>query len=347
MKNVLLYAYTAHNFGDDLFIDIVCRRYPQTNFYLYAARTYQETFQDLNNLHIIPWPSKLHRPFLRRKIDLVLYVGGSLFMQTDKWQKELKRVNKMQINKKPFFILGANFGPFQDEAFVRAYEKIFAAANDVCFRDQASYDLFAQLPTVRQAADIAFQYKADFPLAKTKDEKSIVISVIYPSIRPHLRGYDQAYFQQIAQLASQLIRKGYQLTLLAACKLEDDHLAIQAIVKQMPADLRKKIRSVIYEGNLPTIINIIASAHIVIASRFHAMIIGLLLEKHVFPISYSEKMTNVIHDLSQDLQYVTIQELNKVKLANILPLTEKTTKKYDEEIEDAQGHFLLLDQYLR
>src|SRR5690625_3455994 len=129
MKHVLLYAYTAHNFGDDLFIDIVCRRYPQTNFYLYAAATYQETFQGLDNLHIIPWPSRLHRPFLRRKIDLVLYVGGSLFMQTDKWQKELKRVKNMQINKKPFFILGANFGPFKDKTFVQAYEKLFAAAS--------------------------------------------------------------------------------------------------------------------------------------------------------------------------------------------------------------------------
>lgn len=268
-------------------------------------------------------------------------------MQTDKWQKELKRVKNMQINKKPFFILGANFGPFKDKTFVQAYEKLFAAASDVCFRDQASYDLFAQLPTVRQAADIVFQHEANVQLTGSKEGKNIVISVIYPSIRPHLRGYDQAYFQQIAQLARELLVKGYKVTLLAACKEEDDHQAIQAIIREMPADLSKKISRVIYEGNLSTIIDIIAWADLVIASRFHAMIVGLLFEKHVFPITYSEKMTNVIQDLNKDLPYVTIQELHKIKLADILEIRKKATKKYDKEIKDAQAHFLLLDQYLR
>ncbi|MDY0404730.1 hypothetical protein P5G51_004325 [Virgibacillus sp. 179-BFC.A HS] len=38
MKKVLIHAYTHFNFGDDLFIQILCERYPQTSFYLYARK---------------------------------------------------------------------------------------------------------------------------------------------------------------------------------------------------------------------------------------------------------------------------------------------------------------------
>src|SRR5690625_151431 len=96
MKKVMVYAYTAFNLGDDLFIKILCERYPQTMFYLVAPKSYRELFADIDNLKIIPRESfirrslnlimkKLFRKYrfterlIAKKCDASVYIGGSLF----------------------------------------------------------------------------------------------------------------------------------------------------------------------------------------------------------------------------------------------------------------------------
>src|SRR5699024_1160694 len=45
MKKVMVYAYSQFNLGDDLFIKILCERYPETQFVLYAPKQYKRCFQ--------------------------------------------------------------------------------------------------------------------------------------------------------------------------------------------------------------------------------------------------------------------------------------------------------------
>ena len=46
MKKIKVYAYTRQNLGDDLFIKILCERYPNTQFVLYAPNVYKDIFKD-------------------------------------------------------------------------------------------------------------------------------------------------------------------------------------------------------------------------------------------------------------------------------------------------------------
>ena len=131
MKKAMIYAYTAVNFGDDLFIYTLCSRYRHTQFYLYAPAVYKNIFKDINNLHIISNDTFLlkilHRlPFLRfmyrssyaKKCDLAIYIGGSLFMEIPGWKKTIKQVKKMFADNRDIFILCANFGPYYSSIFI-------------------------------------------------------------------------------------------------------------------------------------------------------------------------------------------------------------------------------------
>src|SRR5690625_1172708 len=190
MKKVMIYAYMALNLGDDLFIKVLCERYPQTQFYIVAPKIYQRVFQYLSNLKVIPRESFIRRGLngitktifgkqlfyerrLAKRLDGAIYIGGSLFIQQNSWQKRVKFTNALHVNRQPFYLLGANFGPFTDDEFYKVHERIFATYTDICFRDEFSYRLFQQLDNVRLAPDIVFQLK---PNTQPIDQKSIVIS---------------------------------------------------------------------------------------------------------------------------------------------------------------------------
>src|SRR5699024_4992683 len=54
MKKVMVYAYSQFNLGDDLFIKILCERYPETQFVLYAPKQYKRCFQGMRNIRFFP-----------------------------------------------------------------------------------------------------------------------------------------------------------------------------------------------------------------------------------------------------------------------------------------------------
>ena len=52
MKRVMIHAYLAGNLGDDLFVVMLCRRYPNIKFHILADESYKQKFQDLKNCRI-------------------------------------------------------------------------------------------------------------------------------------------------------------------------------------------------------------------------------------------------------------------------------------------------------
>lgn len=53
MKRIMINAYTTFNLGDDLFIKVLCERYPNTEFILYAPKEYKINFKNSSNLKVI------------------------------------------------------------------------------------------------------------------------------------------------------------------------------------------------------------------------------------------------------------------------------------------------------
>jgi colanic acid/amylovoran biosynthesis protein len=359
MKKIMVYVYTTFNLGDDLFIKVLSERYPKTNFVLFAPKEYKRLFSEASNITIITSDSLVIRGinfvfrtfkskgFLRRLVaqncDAGVYIGGSLFMQGEKWRDSIRSVKDMRSENKPFFLLGANFGPFKDKEFYIAYKEIFKDYTDICFREKYSYEMFKDLSNVRMADDIIFQLKGQ---RFEKQKKNIVISVIKPSVRKHLVNYDDIYYKKMKDIAIYFIEKGYDVTLMSFCEYEGDAVAVEEIMNLIPKNFLKNVTKYLYKLNIEEALNVIAKSNFVVATRFHSMILGWIHEKPVFPIVYSEKMTNVMSDVGFKGIYTDFNGIDFLKPEEVFKSMETNLIDVSKQVNNAEKHFEKLDEFL-
>lgn len=360
-KKIMLYAYTKFNLGDDLFIKIICDRYPKTQFLLYAPKKYKVVFKDMKNLEIIPSDSLVVRGinYVVRVLNLnrfslqsrtanrcnaIVKIGGSLFMQTDKWKSQYRFNRNMKVKDKPIFLLGPNFGPYNDSEFLQSYREMFKGYTDICFRDSYSFNLFKDLPNIRIADDIVFQLKQN-SFAKS-EEKNVVISVIKPSYRKHLAIFDKVYYEKIKEITILLNKKGYHVTLMSFCEGEGDKEAVEEILKLLPKGKSTMVSVFYYKYNIKEAINLIATSNFIVATRFHSMILGWVFKKPVFPIAYSEKMTNVMKDVGSKDFYIDFKNIESLDVQLVLRSIESNKTDITRQIRESEKHFLKLDEFL-
>lgn len=361
-QKVMIYAYTNFNLGDDLFIKLLCERYPNTQFCLYAPKEYKKLFKNIRNLRVYSSDTfivrgtnfifkllKTKTPYLRRRIaqkcDAAVYIGGSLFMQNENWKTKYENKSNMYIENQPFYLLGANFGPYYDQEYYLAYKNLFSKFTDICFRDSYSYELFRELPNVRMADDIVFQLNRDLK-TNADNKNNVVISVIKPSIRKHLVNYDQIYYKKIKDIIIHLNKKGYTTTLMSFCEKEGDEEAIEKITKLLPEKYAGKVKKHFYRYDIDSALKIIATSSFVVATRFHSMILGWLFKKPVFPIVYSGKMTNVMNDVGFNGLYVELKNIDQLDPADVFKSIETNCIDVTKQIEGSKKHFKELDNYL-
>lgn len=359
MNKVFIYAYTASNLGDDLFIQTICTRYPETQFYFYAPKVYRKTFAKLNNLKIIPsdefltkltrWVCKFFerehfpRETHAKKCDIGIYVGGSIFAEHEHWPDDIHNLKSMLRTHDKLFILSPNFGPSKTEKFITTYGYLFSKATDVCFRDRESVQQFEYLPNVRQAADVVFQLPAD-PSKETSN--NIVISVINPAVRKELATYETAYINKLAEIAESYITNGATITLMSFCESERDQETCGAIYQQINPNLQKSISTFHYNTNISEALSTIAQSQAIIATRFHAMILGWIFNKPVFPIIYSKKMKNVMNDNLFPGKYVDIQHITEIDPETVYNALKEAPFEIEEIKQSADSQFAVLDRYL-
>ncbi|MEE1133046.1 MAG: polysaccharide pyruvyl transferase family protein [Caryophanon sp.] len=354
---ILLKGYVSNNLGDDLFFEYVSQRYPNTKFYLRGSKKYNNSFLSCANLEMInpSFVKILYNKLLRKmrgkyidiythpkNIETCLTIGGSIFMQNLYWESELSIFAKQLQRYDTNIILGCNFGPFNSEEYINQYSDLFEQVDDICFRDKYSYNLFKKSTKVRYAPDILFGLN---PI-KASTEKTILISVIKPSIRKNLMKFDELYYEGIYSFAKKYLKENYQIQLVSFCKNEGDEEAVENIFGRFSSNEQRSIKKVFYDGtNREGILNLIAESEIIVATRFHAMILGWVHNKKVLPIIYSDKTLNVIKDLSFNGRYVDLRERKTnydISLSEIGKL-----ENIDEIINESYKHFKVLDKYLK
>lgn len=357
MKHVAIHAYPFGNVGDDLFIQTLCNRYAHVHFHLAMDPTYSNGLTAIPNLTIYSTRTIASRlrtrwgkkgpfpPSVWEQIEATIYIGGSLFMEQHGWEKPFNQMKQMKKDGCPFFIIGANFGPCYSERFIDTYEEWFADVTDICFRDRYSYRLFAHLPNVRYAPDVIFQTYDPFALGEQTNNRHLLISVIYPSVRKHLTHVDASYFSALANMATEAIQHHSAVTLTAFCTYEKDDQAMEEILKRMPKKERNKVQQHVYDGDLDEVSRVFQQATHIVATRFHAMILGWLFKKRVLPITYSQKMNRVLEDLSYTGNVQLIEEMDHTISSRIR--TQKPVSFSIQTVADeAEEHFQEIDAFL-
>ena len=323
MKKVLVYFYSKNNLGDDLFVKIITDRY--NNEFSSIVTVSNKSFDRTVNLKlysnkaffvlskvadkILGRRNSMLRHFMKER-SVFVYVGGSIFIENDNlamWHKEAVFYSQLKI---PYYILGSNFGPYKNPKFVGIVRDIVSGAQDVCFRDKASYELFKDIPSVRVATDIAFTLNTGMFESVPKQTKTVIISVIDAYSRFDEVTADR-YEREIMNLSRQLVKDGYKVTLMSFCKYEGDEIATQRILGKMGKKLQESVSSYVYTGDINEALGILSRSEIIVASRFHAAILGLVFGKKVLPIVYSDKTLNILRDLDFDGPIFDIREIDK------------------------------------
>lgn len=363
MKKIYIYAYNRTNLGDDIFVKILCNRYPNTKFVMQCQIKHSKAFSQIVNLKVVakvPYIdtvlkkigtnlsiNRLMEEHHRKKTDGVVRIGGSIFMESFAGKTRYDELKAKYVKHGlPVFVIGANFGPYHSEEFIDFYKTLFRQLRDVCFRDQYSWNLFPNYPNIRVAPDVLFCYPAQQSTFATN--KSVLVSVIDLTNRPGLSEYNKIYQGKIAELCVEFSSHNYRITLMSFCDAEGDKKAIDEVSEFVSRSGRDVlVEKYSYNGNIEEAITRIAGADCVIASRFHAMILGWVMNKRVFPIVYSKKADNVIDDIGYKGLKTRIEDINNVKAENIFEfLNDSKPINIEGQKTDASRHFHALDGFL-
>lgn len=354
-------VYLAKNLGDDLFVHVLANAFPNVEFILnyygneyddflkeycnVKKSSYSAGFKILNRLKIYDYINDQKR--ISKEYDALIFLGGSIFREETYW-KELylqreKLVNAFVEKKKPIFILGANFGPYHTEQFYESYKKMFEKCRDVCFREDYSYQLFKDCNSVRCEKDIIFQ----LPVSILKEKKDkIVYSIIDPKHKVGLEKYVDKYIQFIQNTIIDNQKNGYESELISFCKAEGD-LEICERIKDSLSQKGINIEVYNYDGNINEVIEKIQESKLIVASRFHANILGIITKTPILPVVYSAKTENVLKDMNFDGKIIKIKDglKEEVYCCEVIQQEQKI-QKFSRLVESSKRQFKCLKEWI-
>lgn len=143
------------------------------------------------------------------------------------------------------------------------------------------------------------------------------------------------------------IQDGYEIELLSFCCMEGDEEAIKELIEKLDPEEKKKVGASGYKGNLDECIQKIAESEIVIATRFHAVILGWLFGKKVFPIIYNQKTKKVLNDMKVSF-CMTMEEIGHMDINKVIQqIKESKEISLDKTVKMAEKHFVVLDKILQ
>jgi len=328
MKNVLVDIYLAYNLGDDMFLEVLAKRFPETRFTIFhPGDNYAPFFSSYHNLEKLPYSIKDkilrkinvynylndHKKFAE-KYDALLFLGGGIFRE-ESYEEELFQTRSSLVaefnNKnKPVFFTGCSFGPYTNESFRKKHEVLFSQCADVCFRDLYSYNLFSNVEQVRYAPDLIWGYEV--PEKNTNNDKNLGISVIDPRHKSGLEGFYKEYVDSHKDLIKKYIAKGYKISLFSYCEPEGDLAVINQIISGFSEELQENITVYNYTGNIHKYLQMMCLSTRFVAARFHANIIAMLMEIPTLPVIYSNKTLNMLEDINFGNSSVDIKDLKQL-----------------------------------
>lgn len=243
------------------------------------------------------------------------------------------------------------FWSFFSNQYKNYYERLFAKANDVCFRESYSCDIFPELKNARWESDIVFSYNGyvDEKFGRNNG-KYVVISVVNLDKDGAKNQNKEGYYRFILEIAKYFCERKTKVVFVGFCKNQGDDVAIENIVKNIRPEFHKQIEIINYpQNNMFYILGVFKDAEAVFASRYHAGIIGMLYGRKTYFLSYSDKMVNVLKDIDEKIRYININEEINVDVNEFILQYgyEILPARLDEIKKSAERQFLKLDSLLK
>ena len=358
--SVYLHAFMDVNVGDDLFIHRMVSSYPDVHFVLISKKPYKAMLAQYPNVTV--WETDGFGLSVCRRIgiedrirwrishdcDYGVYIGGSIFIEYSSWANQHLWYQELFSGDR-MHIIGCNWGPCRTKQFEDNMRAVFSGLRDICFRDQYSYRTFSALPNVRYAPDILFGM--DWSAYRERAEKKqVMISLVNcRSESVDLAQYTSDYMRFLGDLTDRFVALGYHVALCAFWVGNGDLAAAQELRDRLAPRVQEHTSITSYSGtNLEHILELIAESEYIVATRFHAMILGLSAGKKVLPLIYNLKTRTVLEDLRFQGAYYDITRLPE-DCADVIPsITYGISDQDREQLSRlSAGHFDRLNELLK
>ena len=331
------------NLGDDLFIIHLCTHFHDKKFIMYCPCDLSYAFKSISNLKLVY--NKKEIKGYHSLIKLQVLIGGSLFMQpkneSDIYTKFLFNKCYRYFDDIPFVIIGANFGPYENNEHYILHKEWFSSLDHISFRDKYSFQLFDNLINVSYAPDMIFSYS----LPKVRCKKTIGISCIYNNNRIGLSEYNEHnYVDFLVQLCDKYIANGYTIILYSFCNMQKDNLTMKNIYNKIKNN--SKVNMIEYKGNINYFLESLLSCEFIIGTRFHSIVLALHAGIPVFPIIYNVKTQNLLTDLNFSGHTISIENCNNVDF-DYVDYNRIINITYDSFSENSLKHFNYIECYFK
>lgn len=352
-QNVYVNFFNQMNYGDDVFVMMLAKKYPHIFFHINGSLNKLEAFKDQRNI-VIHEDNNLSNIIKKislkicgkdivyalraRKCKCCVTIGGSIFIEPNGYIKEYFRdKNSKILSRKKNIVMGANFGPYTNDQFREFFNEYFKKMDFVSFRDKYSYEIFKQNSKVNYAPDILFGITDVFNVEKKVQKPYIVISVIDKAKDR------EKYLKKVSEMIKYYLTKNYEVVLMSMCEAQADLKLCYELAEGFDTN---KVRVVSYSGNVSEIMGCIKNAAYLIGSRFHAIVSSICYEVPCYPIVYSDKTENLLLDIAYEGQHTTVDEFCDISI-DLVDMNRKQNYKPDvkQMIRNSEKHFSYLDEY--
>ena len=365
-QKIQIRAYLNNNFGDDLFVKLICDRYPDERFILLGDSGKDINLNNISNLKYIKTDNtlfkvinslcmkwqKLTRTFKGNYRNLFfinlfsrfckenIFIVGSFFVETERWDHMF---DEPWYRSHPY-ILDCNFGPYTSEEYLMEHRRCFSMCKQVSFRDIASYNLFKDIPCVFYAPDIVFNLSAE----DIQDDGYYLVSVMdfeFSQKSKDTNLLHKAYKDKIIDVVTKLVNEHKQVKLVALCEDQGDFKVAEEIENQIQS---KYIESINYNDvGLNGMIDLFKKSHYIIGTRFHSIVLSILFKKDFYPIIYSNKTENLLKDMTFTGKSANLSEMSQLLADDVLSNKNSIPSELlSNYIKKASLHFSKLDEVL-
>lgn len=359
IREVFVDFYDFLNLGDDLLFLALARRYPHVRFGYVPHSSTPETFPlpNVHRMRRVPYvdgvlrrlriPFSLNEALRQRAIRRsrhAVRLGGSLYMERGEWRANVRRDRTLLASPGGAVFLNGNFGPWQSQEFLDTYVQLFSEARDVTVRDRRSQAQLSAAPGLRMAPDLIFTMSS----ALDQDERSgVVVSLIDLDGRGGLSQHRDAYEAAMAELVDDLVAGGHQVTLMSFCAIEGDEAAVERVGALVAPSTRRSVTRHLYRGDIPAALAVLRKAEAVVATRFHAMVLGLAFGCRMSCVEYSDKVASALHDLGLEKLGWTVEEfVGAGREERYRRAMASAAAPPDDLAQRADAHFAVLDRLL-
>lgn len=252
--------------------------------------------------------------------DIVVSTGGTYLTENYGLWTNIRDYQLTLVAGSPLVFFTQTLGPFTRPSIRNAFTNIFEKASAIFLRDELSRQHVLELGIpahkITLAKDAAFVIDAEL---NRPPKGALRIAVSVRTMRFFNDGNNslaETYKSSVTAMVNRAVRDyGAEVVFLSTCQgiaeyWTDDTRLADEIVSSLPEDVANEVTIDRRFRQPLEIVSAYQSFHLVIATRMHAAILGLVAGTPVLGVAYEFKLEELFHQLGMDEARLSTKEMN-------------------------------------